>query len=58
MDGGGSYSGDQGIQALFLKGKNYDYFMATGKSEVVSEVGYFGVGSYIPCNELSFKLIN
>ena len=28
------------------------YFMATGKTEVVSEVGYFGVGTYNPCNEL------
>ncbi|MBR6253272.1 MAG: translation elongation factor 4 [Clostridia bacterium] len=28
------------------------YFMATGKTETVSEVGYFGVGTYNPCNEL------
>ena len=28
------------------------YFMATGKTEVVSEVGYFGVGTYNPCDEL------
>ena len=28
------------------------FFMATGKTEVVSEVGYFGVGTYNPCNEL------
>lgn len=27
-------------------------FMATGKSYVVSEVGYFGVGSYVPTQEL------
>lgn len=27
-------------------------FMATGKSYVVSEVGYFGAGTYIPTNEL------
>ena len=27
-------------------------FMATGKSYVVSEVGYFGAGSYIPTEEL------
>ena len=27
-------------------------FMATGKSYVVSEVGYFGVGSYVPTKEL------
>ena len=26
--------------------------MATGKTEVVSEVGYFGVGTYNPCDEL------
>jgi GTP-binding protein LepA len=28
------------------------YFMATGKTEVVAEVGYFGVGTYNPCQEL------
>ena len=28
------------------------YFMATGKTETVSEVGYFGVGTYNPCQEL------
>ena len=28
-------------------------FMATGKSYVVSEVGYFGAGTYIPSKELS-----
>ena len=28
------------------------YFMATGKTETVSEVGYFGVGTYIQCKEL------
>ncbi len=28
------------------------YFMATGKTETVSEVGYFGVGTYNPCKEL------
>ncbi|MBR3280487.1 MAG: translation elongation factor 4 [Clostridia bacterium] len=28
------------------------YFMATGKIETVSEVGYFGVGTYNPCKEL------
>ena len=28
------------------------FFMATGKTETVSEVGYFGVGTYNPCNEL------
>ena len=28
------------------------YFMATGKTETVAEVGYFGVGTYNPCNEL------
>ena len=28
------------------------YFMATGKTEVVSEVGYFGVGTYNSCDEL------
>lgn len=27
-------------------------FMATGKSYIVSEVGYFGAGTYIPTNEL------
>ena len=27
-------------------------FMATGKSYVVSEVGYFGAGTYVPTNEL------
>lgn len=27
-------------------------FMATGKNYVVSEVGYFGAGTYIPTNEL------
>ncbi len=31
MDGGGTYSGDQQKQALFLKGTDYDYIMATGK---------------------------
>ncbi len=28
------------------------YFMATGKTETVAEVGYFGVGTYNPCKEL------
>ena len=28
------------------------YFMATGKTETVAEVGYFGVGTYIPTKEL------
>ena len=28
------------------------YFMATGKTETVAEVGYFGVGTYNPCDEL------
>ena len=28
------------------------YFMATGKTETVAEVGYFGVGTYNPCSEL------
>lgn len=28
-------------------------FMATGKKFVVTEVGYFGAGQYIPCKELS-----
>ncbi len=28
------------------------FFMATGKSETVAEVGYFGVGTYNPCQEL------
>ncbi len=28
------------------------FFMATGKTETVAEVGYFGVGTYNPCNEL------
>ena len=29
------------------------YFMATGKTETVSEIGYFGVGTYNPCQSLS-----
>ena len=28
-------------------------FMATGKSDLVVEVGYFGAGQFIPCDELS-----
>ena len=28
------------------------YFMATGKEYVVSEVGFFGVGTYVPAKEL------
>lgn len=27
--------------------------MATGASDVVTEVGYFGAGQFIPCDELS-----
>jgi GTP-binding protein LepA len=29
------------------------FFMATGKTETVAEVGYFGVGTYVPCEELT-----
>ena len=31
--------------------------MATGASDVVTEVGYFGAGQYIPCEELSAGMV-
>ena len=31
--------------------------MATGASDVVTEVGYFGAGQFIPCDELSAGLV-
>ncbi len=36
-----------------IKAKDEILFMATGKIFTVTEVGYFGAGEYIPCNELS-----
>ncbi|SFK80319.1 GTP-binding protein LepA [Lachnospiraceae bacterium KH1T2] len=32
-------------------------FMATGRSDEVVEVGYFGAGRYIPCDELSAGMV-
>lgn len=31
--------------------------MATGASDVVTEVGYFGAGQFIPCDELSAGMV-
>ena len=31
--------------------------MATGTSDVVTEVGYFGAGQFIPCDELSAGMV-
>ncbi len=32
-------------------------FMATGKSDIVVEVGYFGAGQFIPCDELTTGMV-
>ena len=36
-----------------IKAKDEILFMATGKVFTVTEVGYFGAGEYIPCDELT-----
>lgn len=41
------------IKNGMVKAGNEILFMATNKKFVVTEVGYFGAGQYIPCTELS-----